>query len=333
MKKLGKKKLIIIFLILIIIVIASILFIVIDKSRNNSINNNESKMYEAYVDINPLIKLNFKVSCDKDNNCSNPIITDYELINEDAKTIYKDLVLKDKTLKETIELLTSTAKDNDIVFKEVHIYSNYDKEEAFKVESADYTITFDTKTDSDLEHFIDELVLKKENTITKEVLVPFLYYVPDEMKNQDMSSLDALVFDPDITATIIDKDKDSTTLETQGIFKFLEHEDLVTKMICQKKDFKNESDENETTEATAFKVKISGPTDLINTIPDKLCGYSNSYVEAMLKITESKVGEYVLPVNIVSKNPNIEVLNPTKIDVKFRIIRLGDANVSYVYGS
>lgn len=320
MKKLSKKWIIIpsILLVIIGITLSLILFV---------FNGNNEHTYVAYVDINPLIKLNFKVSCDKDNNCSNPIVSDYELINEDAKTIYKDLVIKDKPLKETIELLANTVKDKDIVFKEIHIYSNYDNEEEFKVESTDYNITFDVKTDNDLEQFIDELVVKKENAITKEVLVPLLWTVPDEMKNQDMSSLDTLVFEPFVAEDITKFDDGKTLSKISGIFEVLNSEGFYTSTMCSAGDF--ESDSNKDIEVNVLRITISGPSEIIDTIPDKICSFTNDYIEAMLNITDITIGEHIVPVSITSKHPDISIISPKSVKAKYKVLRLGDANVSY----
>ncbi len=327
--KISKKLILTSFLLLAGVIIISILVLGIkNDNKGNSSKINETT-YVAYVDINPLIKLNFKVSC-KDDDCAEPVVTDYELINEDAKTIYKDLVIKDKSLNETIELLGNTVKDKEIVFSEIHIYTNYDKEDVFKVDSVDYSITLDVKNDEDLEQFISDLITKDETIKTKEVLVPFLYSLPQEMLNQDPKSLDSLTLDPDITATIIEDGSVVKIIETHGLFKFLEYEELYTIMTCPKKNFKSENNDDKTMEVNALKVTISGPQELIDTIPNTLCGYSNEYIEAMLKITEAKVGEYVSPINISSKNPKIRILSPTSINVKFRIIRIGDDNVSAI---
>lgn len=167
----NKKSVIIISILVIIVVAAITLFLVFkDKIKDNKIENT----YTAYVDINPLIKLSFKVFC-QNNDCTEPIVTDTELVNEDAKKVYKDLVLENKTLKESIQLLANTVKDNNIAFKEVHIYTNYDNENEFKINNVDYNISLNIKKDDDLEKFIDELVVQKGNLTEKDIIVPILY--------------------------------------------------------------------------------------------------------------------------------------------------------------
>lgn len=294
-KKLSKR-----WSIILSILVVSIIILIIVLSMNGKLISKKSQenetSYIAYVDINPLIKLNFKVSCDKDNNCSDPIVTDYELINDDAKIIYKDLVIKEKTLKETIELLTNTVKDKDIVFKEVHIYSNYDKEEDFKVESTDYNITFDTKTDEDLEQFIDELVVKKENTITKEIIVPVEY--PIATHNKGLAALE---------------------------MKPLEHEELFT--VSEVNDYTG-------VRKHCIKVTVSGHTDIIDTlsndcsapitpVPGNTTTEKGPSIYGLLDTSELGIGTHNTKLNFKSSINGLEVLTPP-IECQVKIVTFED---------
>lgn len=94
------------------------------------------KSYVAYVKINPVIKLEFSQTCRNtdegksvNTDCNDPIVTKYELINEDAKTIYKDVNLIDVTdqLWSVLNLINETAKEHKIDFDTVEIYSNWTK--------------------------------------------------------------------------------------------------------------------------------------------------------------------------------------------------------------
>ena len=170
------KKLAIIISIAVMIIVAVSTTLWLLFKDNNKVRTTENT-YTAYVNINPLIKLSFKVSCQNDD-CTEPIITDTELVNEDAKRVYKDLVLENKSLKESIQLLASTVKDNDIAFKEVHIYTNYDNENEFKIDSVDYEIKLDVKKD-------------EENKKSKEILVPISF-----SKNTADNKLWAIDFTP-----------------------------------------------------------------------------------------------------------------------------------------
>lgn len=295
MKKLNKKWIIIpsILLVIIGITLSLILFVFKDNNKHT---------YIAYVDINPLIKLNFKVSCDKNNNCSNPIVSDYELINEDAKTIYKDLVIKDKSLKETIELLANTVKDKDIVFKEIHIYSNYDNEEEFKVESTDYNITFDAKTDNDLEQFIDELVVKKENTVTKEILVPLAFGIV-EVENKKMTVQD---------------------------FEFLEQQDKIVE-----KSYQNEFDDSydpgllklpeiklDAIKGTKyyFPITIEGTQELLDSIPNEITSFDEG-IKGIIDISGLEEGTHNTEIKFTSNIPEIIIrTQPIKIRVQIKLV-------------
>ena len=87
MKSLNKKLIIIpiILLTAIITIVALVMFF--NKKPNDEKHINE---YEAYININPLVKLIINEEC-LNNKCSIPYVSNYELINDDAKNFYKDL--------------------------------------------------------------------------------------------------------------------------------------------------------------------------------------------------------------------------------------------------
>lgn len=127
-------------LILAILIVGSI-FLFKDNKKDNKENKQETtNNYVAYIKINPLIKLEFSQTCINTNindnvntNCDNPIVTKYELVNDDAKTIYKDVNLIDITnqLWSVLDLINNTAKEHDINFDTVDIYSDWDKLEQY----------------------------------------------------------------------------------------------------------------------------------------------------------------------------------------------------------
>lgn len=130
MNKITKNKKIFIFIIIglaLIILIASGIFLFIKnndgKEQNNEITNN----YVAYISINPLIKLEYSQTCNE-KKCDNPIVIKYELVNDDAKNIYKDvdLIGTNRNLYDVITLISKTADENNIEFENVEIYSNWD---------------------------------------------------------------------------------------------------------------------------------------------------------------------------------------------------------------
>jgi len=267
----------------------------------------KDKSYVAYVDINPLIKLNLKVSC-KGNDCSNPIVTNYELINEDAKTIYKDLVIKDKTLKETIKLLANTVKEKDIAFKEVHIYSNYDNEEEFKIDSVDYSIVFDAKEENDLNQFIDKLLSQEELLVTKEVLVP-------------------------LTFNMVEVDNQMMHMQS---FEFLEQQDKIVE-----KNYKDEYAEGyepslEKVPDIKFKgiegvqyyfpITIKGTQDILDTIPNEYTSLKAD-IKGIADISGLNEGTNETEIQFTSNIPEITILTqPIKIRVQ---LKLGPKNYSY----
>lgn len=176
--KLNKKLIIIICGI--ILLIGIVLAITIITLNNNKTDNDGGKTvdttYTAYVSINPLVKLTFKVSC-KNDVCSEPIITDYELENDDAKEIYKDIEVKNKTLDETIELLANTAKDNNYNFEVVNVYTDWESNEYFENENYDYNINMEIKTEEELENLPNDIIEEDPNNpiITKTIPTSLQY--------------------------------------------------------------------------------------------------------------------------------------------------------------
>ena len=128
MNKITKNKKILISIILGVALISLIIggiFLFIknndEKEQNNEITNN----YVAYISINPLIKLEYTQTCNE-KKCDNPIVTKYELVNDDAKEIYKNIKLNEYTsLSKVLQLICETAKNNNIVFDSVEIYSDW----------------------------------------------------------------------------------------------------------------------------------------------------------------------------------------------------------------
>lgn len=104
-----------------------------EKAQNNEIINN----YVAYISINPLIKLEYTQTCST-KKCDDPIVIKYELVNDDAKNIYKDIDLigTNRNLYDVITLISKTADENNIEFENVEIYSNWDNLNNY-IESSD----------------------------------------------------------------------------------------------------------------------------------------------------------------------------------------------------
>jgi len=143
----NKKAIIITSIILLIAIVGGICLVLFGNKDNRS-NNKSLKEgeYVAYVKINPLVKLKFKSSfyeCeDKDgkvNLCekfTNEVIG-AEFLNDDAKSIYKDLDFKGKSLNDAIVLIAKTAEDKDYNITNIDINSNWNYIDNVKKEVTD----------------------------------------------------------------------------------------------------------------------------------------------------------------------------------------------------
>ena len=82
--------------------------------------------YVAYVKINPSIKLEYTEKC-VENQCEEPIVTNYELLNEDAKEMFKNVNLLDgdNTLANVINSICETAQNNNIEVRDVEVISDW----------------------------------------------------------------------------------------------------------------------------------------------------------------------------------------------------------------
>lgn len=131
-----KKKLIILGALIIIFVILALCFWPKPKKDNTTgeiSQRNIENTYSMYVRINPLVKLVYKETyemCKKGNGleyaCSSKenTVSDYELLNEDAKSIYQNQDFKGKDLIEVLASICDTARDNNITFSSFEIISD-----------------------------------------------------------------------------------------------------------------------------------------------------------------------------------------------------------------
>lgn len=125
--KFFKNKILMISIVTILIIILFVEIIVgiiqlREKRKNNEIINN----YVVYININPLIKVKYKETC-INKECSEPIVTKYDLVNKDAKSIYKDInLLKNgNRLNNVIFLVCEIANEKNIAFDEIDLYTNW----------------------------------------------------------------------------------------------------------------------------------------------------------------------------------------------------------------
>lgn len=139
--------------------------------------------YDMYVSINPLVKLTFKAEYETCDNSfcftGNDEIIDYELINEDAKTIYNELDFKSMKLMDVLILLCDTARESKITYDSVSITTDwmdmYD-DEVLKNEikaKSKYELDFDIFVD--VKEYIndEEIIENTENEKIIEYIVSF----------------------------------------------------------------------------------------------------------------------------------------------------------------
>ena len=125
---LKSKKAFILAGIVILIIILVCLFCFTNKKEEQNLINNETS-YVAYIKINPFVKVTFNITdnCEDKFNCHDftSNVTDISLLNEDAKSLYKDLDYKNKSLEELISSLISIAKEKNISTTNVDITTNW----------------------------------------------------------------------------------------------------------------------------------------------------------------------------------------------------------------
>lgn len=159
MKKVVKsKKIVIISIILVVLLIGVFCFLWFRKDNKGGEQTLKKKTYIAYVKINPLVKLTFDFVCSQENDkglCSEYTnkVTKIELLNDDAKNIYKALEFKNKSLNDVIASLILIAKDNNYDTSNVSVTTNFNhdldnistsvKKKISASVEADVKITFD----------------------------------------------------------------------------------------------------------------------------------------------------------------------------------------------
>ena len=171
MKKILKNKKTLICIVTVLILIGLILggIFLFGKDKEEKTQNNETtNNYVAYIRINPLIKIEYSQTC-KNEICNDPIVTKYELINEDAKNIYKDidLLASDKDLIKVVNLICETARENDIVFDTINIYSDWNKIETYLEEGTELTETVTFNIEITNKNDIEDIIKTDNNEVIK----------------------------------------------------------------------------------------------------------------------------------------------------------------------
>jgi len=133
-----KNRILWIILIIILLMISVGIFIFMDSDNKNDKKSVENdfvlgdRIYEMYISINPIIKINFKEKYQKcenkesNNKCEfGTIITGYELVNDDAKNMLKDIDFKEKDILEVIPAIIDNVNDNNINFTTINITTDW----------------------------------------------------------------------------------------------------------------------------------------------------------------------------------------------------------------
>lgn len=178
MKKLFKnKKLIVGIIIILLILIVGASFIILNSNKTKETKVLKNETFTAYLKINPLVKLTYDVSyyeCNTKNGKTSICgkyqneVTKVELLNEDAKNIYKDIDFKGKSLDETLITLIETANDNSYDIKNITLTTNWNyKKDELKTKITN-KVKEDTKIDVTLNYnyqkTIDEASIIKNST-------------------------------------------------------------------------------------------------------------------------------------------------------------------------
>lgn len=129
-----------------------------------------------YISINPIVKVTFK---EKYQNCENEelnnkcnlstVITEYELVNDDAKTIYKDIDFYEKDIIEIIPKMVDAVNNSNINFTTINIVTNW-------------------KNGYD-ENFVSDVIEESSNNINKyNVDINIMESIEEEILNQQIVS-------------------------------------------------------------------------------------------------------------------------------------------------
>lgn len=164
--KINKKWIILASIGLIIILGIFLLLTILNKKELTKNNISSIKSYTAYININPLIKFTFFHELKNNKLTSDFKILNYELINKDAKLMFKDYNFKDMEFGDALEYIRKTVKEKGVIVDKVEIYSDYKKIEDYISEKYDeaYIENFEIniKNSYELEDLEELLTAEKE---------------------------------------------------------------------------------------------------------------------------------------------------------------------------
>ena len=158
MKKINKK--IIFIVITVALVIALALFITLNIFNKNKEETPVVNQYNAYINIDALVKLSFSVSC-KEDKCDNPVVDDYVLVNDKAKDIFNEIDVKNKELSDVLSLLVDIAKDKNVSFEKIDYYTDWNNKKYWKDNEYFDILNIVITSKKDLDKYVKEHVKNK----------------------------------------------------------------------------------------------------------------------------------------------------------------------------
>lgn len=234
----NKKKLIILGIVLVVIISGIITGVVLNvKKSKPTVETKEKiyKTYDMYIKINPLVRLTFQVEYEE---CEDPVtgvknicpintekVTNYELINNDAKDIYDNINFKNKSVMDSIIELCDVARANKVAYDSISVTTNW--EDIYDDEIIRENVKNNSKYKVDFDIFIDIREHINNDTIV------------EELENEEIKSY-IITFDRDNGDSVIKrKVKENTPVEEVTPGKKDGYEFVEWQLNGQKYDFKS----------------------------------------------------------------------------------------------
>ena len=126
------------------------------KEKIKIINETTDK-YAALIQTNSPIKLNYSIKCteysDKSIKCEDPIVDEYELVNDKSKTLFKDIDLLESNndLYTVIKYICEKSLEKN----SIKIETNWEEINKY-LENKDYSFDIEIKEIEDVKNEIDE---------------------------------------------------------------------------------------------------------------------------------------------------------------------------------
>ncbi len=352
LKGLFKNKKFIIALGAILILVALLVGVIIALNTNKDEKVLKTETHTMYVKINPLVKLTFEVSyyeCLNEKGektiCgdSTQLVTDYELINDDAKEFYKEMDFKGKDVMKVVVALCDTARDNNVGFTSLEITSDY----KFDKEKISEAIKNGSKYDTVYNVFVDfEESINEQEILDKADDGPIVTYTVKFDTNGGSSIDDVVVRENDLVlAPVIPTKKGYEFVSWQLDGKDYDFKTAITKDITLKAKWKKAST-GETVAEETKKIELSYYCKAVNfanvgngllakcaekyqqytvtmTVAKSLADKHKNknellnYLTITADMNGKKIGNYDVNVKVTSSNSGItaEVKDKVKIEV------------------